>query len=70
LGLWHQLNALALFEYYLTLFLLCSINKINFVKAKTKLTIYPTNATLVAGKINYAPLGEVNRLYKEHTHIL
>jgi hypothetical protein len=36
------------------------------MKLKNKLTIYPTNTTLIAGKINYAPLCEVNRLYGEH----
>jgi len=35
------------------------------VKLK-KLTIYPTHATFGTGKINYAPLREVNRLYEEH----
>jgi hypothetical protein len=34
-----------------------------------QLIIYPTHATFGAGKINYAPLCEVNRLYGEHeTH--
>ena len=37
----------------------------NFVKLK-KLTILPTQATFSGGKINYAPLCEVNRLYDEH----
>ena len=36
------------------------------MKLKNKLTIYPTNTTLITGKINYAPLCEVNRLYEEH----
>jgi len=31
-----------------------------------QLIIYPTHATFGAGKINYAPLCEVNRLYGEH----
>ena len=31
-----------------------------------QLIIYPTHATFSAGKINYAPLCEVNRLYEEH----
>jgi len=31
-----------------------------------QLIIYPTHATFSAGKINYAPLCEVNRLYGEH----
>jgi hypothetical protein len=31
-----------------------------------QLIIYPTHATFGAGKINYAPLCEVNRLYEEH----
>jgi len=35
-------------------------------KTKNKLTIYPTDTTLIAGKINYSPLGKVNRLYEEH----
>jgi hypothetical protein len=35
-----------------------------------QLIIYPTHATFGAGKINYAPLCEVNRLYEEHEQIL
>jgi len=35
-----------------------------------QLIIYPTHTTLGAGKINYAPLCEVNRLYEEHEQIL
>jgi len=31
-----------------------------------QLIIYPTHATFGTGKINYAPLCEVNRLYGEH----
>jgi len=31
-----------------------------------QLIIYPTHTTFSAGKINYAPLCEVNRLYEEH----
>jgi len=31
-----------------------------------QLIIYPTHATLGTGKVNYAPLCEVNRLYEEH----
>jgi len=31
-----------------------------------QLIIYPTHATFGAGKINYAPLCKVNRLYEEH----
>jgi hypothetical protein len=31
-----------------------------------QLIIYPTHTTFGAGKINYAPLCEVNRLYGEH----
>jgi len=31
-----------------------------------QLIIYPTHATFGAGKINYSPLCEVNRLYGEH----
>jgi hypothetical protein len=31
-----------------------------------QLIIYPTHATFGTGKINYAPLCEVNRLYEEH----
>jgi hypothetical protein len=35
-----------------------------------QLIIYPTHATFGTGKINYAPLCEVNRLYGEHAQIL
>jgi len=35
-----------------------------------QLIIYPTHATFSAGKINYTPLCEVNRLYEEHKQIL
>jgi len=35
-----------------------------------QLIIYPTHTTFGAGKINYTPLCEVNRLYEEHEQIL
>jgi hypothetical protein len=31
-----------------------------------QLIIYPTHATFGAGKINYAPLCKIDRLYGEH----
>jgi hypothetical protein len=35
-----------------------------------QLMIYPTHATFGTGKINYSPLCEVHRLYREHRKIL
>jgi len=40
------------------------------VKLENKLTIYPTNTTLIAGKIDNAPLCKVNGLYEKHGQIL